>query len=74
MFKISQDILGGKLQGSESGAIAAQVTEKWKQQNPDLVGKVYDVGQGPRGVVPTGARPAVGRSSRRSRVPARPEP
>jgi ABC-type glycerol-3-phosphate transport system substrate-binding protein len=39
MFKISQDILGGKLQGSESGAVAAEVTEKWKQQNPDLVEK-----------------------------------
>lgn len=39
MFKISQDVLGGKLQGSESGAVAAQVTEKWKQQNPDLVEK-----------------------------------
>lgn len=39
MFKISQDILGGKLQGSESGAVAAGVTEKWKQQNPDLVEK-----------------------------------
>jgi raffinose/stachyose/melibiose transport system substrate-binding protein len=37
MFVISQDILGGKLKGSESGEIAAQVTEKWKKQNPDLV-------------------------------------
>jgi ABC-type glycerol-3-phosphate transport system substrate-binding protein len=39
MFKISQDILGGKLKGEESGKIAADVTEKWKKQNPDLVEK-----------------------------------
>jgi ABC-type glycerol-3-phosphate transport system substrate-binding protein len=39
MFVISQDILSGKLQGAESGAVAAQVTEKWKSQNPDLVEK-----------------------------------
>jgi raffinose/stachyose/melibiose transport system substrate-binding protein len=39
MFTISQDILGGKLKGEESGKIAADVTEKWKKQNPDLVEK-----------------------------------
>jgi multiple sugar transport system substrate-binding protein len=39
MFVISQDILSGKMQASESGAVAAEVTEKWKKQNPDLVEK-----------------------------------
>jgi hypothetical protein len=37
MFVISQDILAGKLKGEESGEIAAEDTEKWKQQNPDMV-------------------------------------
>ena len=37
MFVISQDILSGKLQGADSGAVAAQVTQKWKDQNPDMV-------------------------------------
>lgn len=37
MFKISQDILAGNMTGDESGAVAAEVTEKWKNQNPDMV-------------------------------------
>jgi raffinose/stachyose/melibiose transport system substrate-binding protein len=45
MFAISQDILGGKLRGEESGEIAAQVTEKWKKQNPDLVENYTTWGQ-----------------------------
>jgi ABC-type glycerol-3-phosphate transport system substrate-binding protein len=45
MFVISQDILGGKLKGEESGEIAAQVTEKWKNQNPDLVENYTTWGQ-----------------------------
>jgi raffinose/stachyose/melibiose transport system substrate-binding protein len=45
MFAISQDILSGKLKGEESGEIAAQVTEKWKNQNPDLVENYTTWGQ-----------------------------
>ena len=45
MFVISQDILSGKLKGEESGEIAAQVTEKWKNQNPDMVENYTTWGQ-----------------------------
>jgi ABC-type glycerol-3-phosphate transport system substrate-binding protein len=37
MFKISQDILSGEMQATESGKLAAEVTKKWKDQNPDTV-------------------------------------
>jgi ABC-type glycerol-3-phosphate transport system substrate-binding protein len=37
MFVISQKILGGEMAGEESGDLAHEVTEKWKQQNPDMV-------------------------------------
>jgi ABC-type glycerol-3-phosphate transport system substrate-binding protein len=39
MFVISQKILGGEMKGEESGKLAADVTKKWKDQNPDLVEK-----------------------------------
>jgi ABC-type glycerol-3-phosphate transport system substrate-binding protein len=45
MFVISQDILSGKLTGEESGEIAADVTEKWKKQNPDMVENYTTWGQ-----------------------------
>ena len=45
MFVISQDVLAGKLQAEESGEIAAEVTEKWKKQNPDLVENYTTWGQ-----------------------------
>jgi ABC-type glycerol-3-phosphate transport system substrate-binding protein len=37
MFVASQKILGGQMTGEESGKLAADVTAKWKNQNPDLV-------------------------------------
>jgi ABC-type glycerol-3-phosphate transport system substrate-binding protein len=37
MFVASQKILSGDMTGEEAGDLAAQVTEKWKKQNPDLV-------------------------------------
>lgn len=37
MFVASQKILSGELKGEESGALAADVTQKWKDQNPDLL-------------------------------------
>ncbi len=39
MFVASQKILAGTLKGDQTGDLAAQVTEKWKKQNPDLVEK-----------------------------------
>ena len=37
MFVNSQRILGGKSTGEQAGELAAEVTEKWKKQNPDLL-------------------------------------
>jgi multiple sugar transport system substrate-binding protein len=37
MFVASQKILAGTLKGSQSGTLANQVTQTWKQQNPLLV-------------------------------------
>ena len=37
MFVASQKILGGEMTGEEAGTLAAEVTEKWKKQNPDTV-------------------------------------
>ena len=37
MVVISQKILGGTLKGSDSGALADEITRKWKKQNPDEV-------------------------------------
>jgi ABC-type glycerol-3-phosphate transport system substrate-binding protein len=45
MFVASQRILEGTLTGEESGELAAEVTEKWKQQNPDLVENYTTWGQ-----------------------------
>ena len=39
MVVISQKILGGTLKGSDSGALADEITRKWKKQNPDEVGR-----------------------------------
>jgi raffinose/stachyose/melibiose transport system substrate-binding protein len=39
MFVASQEILGGKRTGKEAGDLAADVTKKWKDQNPDMVDK-----------------------------------
>jgi ABC-type glycerol-3-phosphate transport system substrate-binding protein len=39
MFVASQKILGGEMTGEEAGELATEITEKWKQQNPDLVEK-----------------------------------
>lgn len=38
MFVASQKILGGNMTGEEAGELAQEITEKWKAQNPDLVG------------------------------------
>jgi len=38
MFVASQKILGGTMTGEEAGELAQEITEKWKAQNPDLVG------------------------------------
>jgi len=45
MFVISQKILAGEMQGSESGKLAAEVTQKWKDQNPDTVENYTTWGQ-----------------------------
>lgn len=37
MFVASQKILGGDMTGEEAGELAAEITEKWKERNPDLV-------------------------------------
>jgi raffinose/stachyose/melibiose transport system substrate-binding protein len=37
MFVASQKILAGEMTGAEAGELAAEVTERWKQQNPDKV-------------------------------------
>ena len=37
MFFNSQKILGGKFTGKQAGERAAEVTEKWKKQNPDML-------------------------------------
>jgi ABC-type glycerol-3-phosphate transport system substrate-binding protein len=37
MFVASQEILAGDRSGEEAGELAAEVTEKWKDQNPDMV-------------------------------------
>jgi hypothetical protein len=41
----SQKILAGEMTGEESGKLAADVTKKWKQQNPDLVANYTTWGQ-----------------------------
>ena len=38
MFYNSQRILEGKQTGAQAGDRAAEITEKWKKQNPDLLG------------------------------------
>lgn len=37
MFVASQKILNGTMTGEQAGELAAEVTEKWKKRNPDLV-------------------------------------
>jgi raffinose/stachyose/melibiose transport system substrate-binding protein len=37
MFVASQKILGGDMTGEQAGELAAEITEKWKKRNPDLV-------------------------------------
>lgn len=37
MFVASQKILAGNMTGDEAGDLAADVTETWKKQNPDMV-------------------------------------
>ncbi|MCC6223580.1 MAG: extracellular solute-binding protein [Thermoleophilia bacterium] len=37
MFVATQKILAGNMTGEEAGELAAEITEKWKAQNPDLV-------------------------------------
>jgi multiple sugar transport system substrate-binding protein len=37
MFVASQKIAGRELDGEGAGELAAEITEKWKKQNPDLV-------------------------------------
>jgi multiple sugar transport system substrate-binding protein len=39
MFVNSQKIIGGEYTGAQAGQNAADVTQKWKEQNPDLVEK-----------------------------------
>jgi ABC-type glycerol-3-phosphate transport system substrate-binding protein len=39
MFVITQDILSGKITAADAPAVSVDVTEKWKNQNPDLVEK-----------------------------------
>ena len=39
MFVAAQKVLGGEMTGEQTGELAAEVTEKWKRQNPDLVEK-----------------------------------
>jgi hypothetical protein len=39
MFVISQKILAGDMTGEQSGALADQVTQTWKSQNPSEVEK-----------------------------------
>ena len=39
MFVASQKILGGEITGEQAGELATEITQKWKQQNPDLVEK-----------------------------------
>ena len=51
MFVASQKILGGCMTGAEAGKLAADVTAKWKKQNPDMVAQLPDLGQGPRGLM-----------------------
>jgi multiple sugar transport system substrate-binding protein len=45
MFAASQKILAGEMTGAESGKLAADVTKKWKQQNPDTVANYTTWGQ-----------------------------
>ncbi len=37
MFVCAQKILAGEMTGDEAGALCAEVTQKWKTQNPDMV-------------------------------------
>jgi hypothetical protein len=39
MFVNSQKIIGGEYTAAQAGENAAAVTQKWKEQNPDLVEK-----------------------------------
>ena len=45
MFVASQKILGGSMTGTEAGKLAAEVTAKWKKQNPDKVSKYQTWGK-----------------------------
>ena len=44
MFVASQKILGGSMTGEQAGKLAADVTAKWKKQNPDMVTQLPDLG------------------------------
>jgi ABC-type glycerol-3-phosphate transport system substrate-binding protein len=37
MFVASQKIVGGEMDGEGAGELATEITQKWKDQNPDLV-------------------------------------
>jgi hypothetical protein len=37
MFVNSQKIIGGEYTGAQAGENAYAVTQKWKEQNPDMV-------------------------------------
>jgi raffinose/stachyose/melibiose transport system substrate-binding protein len=39
MFVITQNILSGKITAADAPSVSVDVTEKWKNQNPDLVEK-----------------------------------
>jgi raffinose/stachyose/melibiose transport system substrate-binding protein len=39
MFVISQKILAGEMTGAQSADKAHEITEKWKSQNPDMLGR-----------------------------------
>jgi ABC-type glycerol-3-phosphate transport system substrate-binding protein len=45
MFVASQKILAGDMTGEEAGELAADVTQKWKDQNPDMVENYQTWGQ-----------------------------
>jgi hypothetical protein len=45
MFVASQKILGGGMTGTQAGKLAADVTAKWKKQNPDMVGNYQTWGK-----------------------------
>ena len=47
MFVGAQKILAGEMTGDEAGNLAAEVTQKWKDQNPDMVENYTTWGDGP---------------------------